>query len=123
MPGEGRVPDLGMTWEHYLAAPAPPEHMVGDVECDTVADIVIATLGNFSFAIYIVFSSLIAYLLHVFYCLIVELLIRVFLFDCRPSTGVLRDRRRPRLGLSTPSASAYLETFGTRLGRRLFETT
>ena len=80
-------------------------------------------LGNFSFAIYVVFSSLIAYLLHVFSCLIADLLIRVFLFDCRPSTGVLRDRRRPRLGLSTPSAGAYLETFGTRLGRRLFETT
>ena len=43
MPGEGRVLELGMTWEHYLAAPAPPEHRVGDVECDTVADIVIAT--------------------------------------------------------------------------------
>ena len=43
LPGEGRVPELGMTWEHYLAAPAPPEHRVGDVECDTVADIVIAT--------------------------------------------------------------------------------
>ncbi|XBH85267.1 hypothetical protein VPH35_073230 [Triticum aestivum] len=47
LPGEGRVPELGMTWEHYLAAPAPPEHRVGDVECDTVADIVIATFWTF----------------------------------------------------------------------------
>ena len=31
-------------------------------------------LGNFSFAIYVVFSSLIAYLLHVFSCLIADLL-------------------------------------------------
>ena len=43
LPGEGQVPELGMTWEHYLAAPALPGHRIGDVECHTVANIVIQT--------------------------------------------------------------------------------
>ena len=43
MPGEGQVPELGMTWEHYLAAPAPPVERIGGVECHTVADVVIQT--------------------------------------------------------------------------------
>nr|XP_040252161.2 predicted GPI-anchored protein 58 [Aegilops tauschii subsp. strangulata] len=41
LPGEGQVPELGMTWEHYLAALAPPGERIGGVECHTVADVVI----------------------------------------------------------------------------------
>ena len=43
LPGEGQVPELGMTWEHYLAAPALPGERIGGVECHTVANVVIQT--------------------------------------------------------------------------------
>ncbi|XP_020181609.3 uncharacterized protein [Aegilops tauschii subsp. strangulata] len=36
-----------MTWEHYLAAPAPPGERIGGVECHTVADVVILTFWTF----------------------------------------------------------------------------
>ena len=41
LPGEGQLPELGLSWEHYLAAPAPPEEMIDDVLCHTRADMVI----------------------------------------------------------------------------------
>ena len=41
LPGEGRLPELGLSWEHYVAAPALPEERVDGVFCETVADIVI----------------------------------------------------------------------------------
>ena len=41
LPGEGEVPQLAVTWELYVAAPAPPEERVDGVLCETVADIVI----------------------------------------------------------------------------------
>ena len=37
------------------------------------------------------------------------------MFDCRPSTGVLRNTRRRRLWFSKPSASAYFITHDMRL--------
>jgi hypothetical protein len=40
-PSEGQVRELGLSWEHYLAAPAPTEERVGGVLCRTVADVVI----------------------------------------------------------------------------------
>ena len=52
MPGEGQAPQLAMSLELYLAAPAPPEERVDGVVCETVADIVrrlfwvISTLQN-----------------------------------------------------------------------------
>ena len=39
--GEGQVPQLGLSWEHYLAAPAPPEEMIDGVLCHTRAEMVI----------------------------------------------------------------------------------
>ena len=41
LPGEGQVPELGLTWEHYLAAPAPPEERIDGVLCHTRAEMVI----------------------------------------------------------------------------------
>ena len=52
LPGEGQAPQLAMSWELYVAAPAPPEERVDGVVCETVADIVrrrfwvISTLQN-----------------------------------------------------------------------------
>ncbi|KAI5006792.1 hypothetical protein ZWY2020_034035 [Hordeum vulgare] len=37
----GREREEGMTWEHYLGAPAPPEVEIDSVLCDTRADMVI----------------------------------------------------------------------------------
>lgn len=47
LPGEGQVPKLGMTWEHYLVAPATPGERIGGAECHTVADVVIQTFWTF----------------------------------------------------------------------------
>ena len=41
LPGEGRLPELRLSWEHYLAAPVPPGEIVDGVLCDTGADMVI----------------------------------------------------------------------------------
>lgn len=41
LPGEGRLPELGLSWEHYVAAPAPPDEIIDGVLCDTRADMVI----------------------------------------------------------------------------------
>ena len=41
LPGEGQLPELGLKWEHYLAAPAPPEQEINDVEVHTRAEMVI----------------------------------------------------------------------------------
>ena len=41
LPGEGRLPELGLSWEHYVAAPAPPDVIIDGVVCDTRADMVI----------------------------------------------------------------------------------
>ena len=41
MPGEGRLPEVGLSWEHYLAAPAPPGEIIDGVLCKTRADVVI----------------------------------------------------------------------------------
>ena len=41
LPGEGRLPELGLSWEHYLAAPAPPGEIIDSVLCKTRADVVI----------------------------------------------------------------------------------
>ena len=52
LPGEGQVPELALSWELYVAAPAPPVERVDGVLCETVADIVrrrfwvISTLHN-----------------------------------------------------------------------------
>lgn len=43
LPGEGRLPELGLSWEHYVAAPAPPDEIIDGVVCDTRADMVIRT--------------------------------------------------------------------------------
>ena len=43
LPGEGRLPELGLSWEHYVAAPAPPDVIIDGVVCDTRADMVIRT--------------------------------------------------------------------------------
>ena len=40
LPDEGEVPQLAMSWELYVAAPAPPEERVDGVLCETMADIV-----------------------------------------------------------------------------------
>ena len=39
--GEGQLPQLGLTWEHYLVAQAPPEEMIDGVLCHTRAEMVI----------------------------------------------------------------------------------
>ena len=36
-------PELGLSWEHYVAAPAPPDVIIDGVVCDTRADMVIRT--------------------------------------------------------------------------------
>ena len=41
LPGEGQLPQLGLSWEHYLAAPAPPEERIDGVLCHTRAEMVI----------------------------------------------------------------------------------
>ena len=41
LPGEGRLPEVGLSWEHYLAAPAPPGEIIDGVLCKTRADMVI----------------------------------------------------------------------------------
>jgi hypothetical protein len=41
MPGPDEVPQPGLFWEHYRAAPAPPETTINGVECHTRADMVI----------------------------------------------------------------------------------
>ena len=41
MPSEGRLPELGLSWEHYLAASAPPGEIIDGVLCDTREDVVI----------------------------------------------------------------------------------
>ena len=41
LPGEGQVPTLGFTWEHYQAAQAPPEEIIDGVLCHTRAEMVI----------------------------------------------------------------------------------
>ena len=52
LPGEGQAPQLAMSWELYVAAPAPAEERVDGVVCEMVADIVrrrfwvISTLQN-----------------------------------------------------------------------------
>jgi len=43
LPGEGRVPEPGLTWQHYKAALAPPDECINNVECHTKADMVVAT--------------------------------------------------------------------------------
>jgi hypothetical protein len=43
LPGEGRVPEPGLTWPHYIAASAPPDERINGVECRTRADMVVAT--------------------------------------------------------------------------------
>ncbi|XP_073361469.1 uncharacterized protein [Aegilops tauschii subsp. strangulata] len=47
LPGEGRLPELGLSWEHYVAAPAPPDVIIDGVVCDTRADMVIRTFWTF----------------------------------------------------------------------------
>ena len=41
LPGEGRLPEVGLSWEHYLAAPAPPSEIIDGVLWKTRADVVI----------------------------------------------------------------------------------
>ena len=41
LPGEGRLPELGLSREHYLAAPAPPGEIIDGVLCKTRVDVVI----------------------------------------------------------------------------------
>ena len=41
LPGEGQVPTLGFSWEHYQAAQAPPEEIIDGVLCHTRAEMVI----------------------------------------------------------------------------------
>ncbi|KAI4972127.1 hypothetical protein ZWY2020_003052 [Hordeum vulgare] len=43
----GREREVGMTWEHYLGAPAPPEVEIDGVLCDTRADMVIRKFWTF----------------------------------------------------------------------------
>ena len=111
LPGEVELPQLALSWELYVAAQAPPEERVDGVMCDGGRSCEVAVLGNFSFT----------ELKKQQYLVIV--LISVVLFDCRPSTGVLRNTRRTRPRFSKPSASTYFRTYGMRLGCRLFETT
>ena len=40
-PGEGQLPQLELSWEHYLAAPALPKEMIDGVLCHTRANMVI----------------------------------------------------------------------------------
>ena len=40
LPGEDQVPQPGLFWEHYVAAPAPPNTIINGVECETRADMV-----------------------------------------------------------------------------------
>ena len=39
--GEGQVPTLGFTWEHYQAAQAPLEEIIDGVLCHTRVEMVI----------------------------------------------------------------------------------
>ena len=41
LPGEGQLPELGLSWEHYLAALDLPEEMINGVLRQTRADMVI----------------------------------------------------------------------------------
>ena len=41
LPGEGQVPTLGFSWEHYQAAQAPPEEIIDGILCHTRAEMVI----------------------------------------------------------------------------------
>ena len=41
LPVEGRLPEVGLSWEHYLAAPAPPGEIIDGVLCKMRADMVI----------------------------------------------------------------------------------
>ena len=112
LPGEGQVPTLGFTWEHYQAAQAPLEEIIDGVLCHTRAEMVIKSFWvNYPFTE----SQLTIY--------VIIVLIGVFTFDCRPSIGVRMDMRRRRPRFSRPSVGGYYRTYAKRLGRRLFETT
>ena len=106
----GREREVGMTWEHYLGAPAPPEVEIDGVLCDTRADMVIRKFWVISLSHN--YKSTIAIYCTNRCCLV-----------CRPTTGVRRDTRRTRQRLSKLNVAAYFKIFGTRLGYRLFETT
>ena len=41
IPGPDEIPQPGLKWEHYCAAPAPPDTTINRVECHTRADMVI----------------------------------------------------------------------------------
>ncbi|KAI4995068.1 hypothetical protein ZWY2020_034971 [Hordeum vulgare] len=41
LPGEGQVPTLGFSWEHYQVAKALPEEIIDGVLCHTRAEMVI----------------------------------------------------------------------------------
>ena len=43
LPGEGQVRQLGLSWELYLAALAPPQERIDGVLCRTRAEMVIQT--------------------------------------------------------------------------------
>ncbi|KAI5010175.1 hypothetical protein ZWY2020_012312 [Hordeum vulgare] len=47
LPGEGQVPTLGFSWEHYQAAEAPPEEIIDGVLCHTRAEMVIKSFWTF----------------------------------------------------------------------------
>ena len=41
LPSKGWLSELGLSWEHYLAASAPPGEIIDVVLCKTRADVVI----------------------------------------------------------------------------------
>ncbi|KAI5016424.1 hypothetical protein ZWY2020_006275 [Hordeum vulgare] len=47
LPGEGQVPTLGFTWEHYQAVQAPPEEIIDGVLCHTRDEMVIKSFWTF----------------------------------------------------------------------------
>jgi len=47
LPGEGQLPQLGRSWEHYKAAMAPPREVIDDIFCHTRADMVINSFWTF----------------------------------------------------------------------------
>jgi len=43
LPGEGQLPQLGRSWEHYKAAKAPPREVIDDIFCHMRADMTFYT--------------------------------------------------------------------------------
>ena len=118
LPGEGKVPEPGLNWEHYQAARLPENTHVNGFLCLSVADKVLA-----DFWVTILFPNKKLTILYLVITVqIISLLICASIWrNCRVSIGSRRGRRRRPRRTSRKSARGYWRTRGTRCVFRPFE--